>query len=363
MNKNGIGTFKVAATYIGTIVGAGFASGQEVLQFFSGFGVFGAAGLALVTVLFVFFGSVIMGLGKSLSARSHLEVIRHTGGRILSGGIDVIITFFLFGALTTMIAGTGALFSQQFHLPALLGDLVMAAVTAVTVLTGIKGVINSISFVVPFLLAAVVATCVFSLIRTPPDPSATVPQSAESGLISNWLLASILYVSYNTLISVAVLGPLGAQAGNRKAIRGGALLGGLGLGAASFMIYLALSGQLSAVWVVEVPMIYLAGTLSAIFQTVYAVILAAEIYTTAVGSLYGFAARFSNQEKSPRKAGAVIIAAAIAAFFASQVGFSNLVKYLYPLVGYGGIALLAALVYSKIKSAPVPGSFKNSPKK
>lgn len=363
MNKNGVGTFKVAATYIGTIVGAGFASGQEVLQFFSGFGVFGAAGLALVTVLFVFFGLVIMDLGKTLSARSHLEIIRCTGGRILSGFIDVIITFFLFGALTTMIAGTGALFSQQFHLPNLLGGLVMSAVTAATVLTGIRGVINSISFVVPFLLAAVAVACVFSLIRTPPDPAATVPQAAGSGIISGWLMASILYVSYNTLISVAVLGPLGAQAGSRKVIRGGGILGGLGLGAASFMIYLALSGHLSAVRDVEVPMIYLAGNLSPFFQTAYAVILAAEIYTTAVGSLYGFAARFSSRDESPRRSGAVAIAATAAAFLASRVGFSNLVKYLYPLVGYGGIALLAALVYSKIKSVSVPGSLKNSPKK
>jgi len=32
-NRSQIGIFKVAATYIGTIVGAGFASGQEVRVF------------------------------------------------------------------------------------------------------------------------------------------------------------------------------------------------------------------------------------------------------------------------------------------------------------------------------------------
>lgn len=34
MNRKGVSTLKVAATYIGTVVGAGFATGQELLQFF-----------------------------------------------------------------------------------------------------------------------------------------------------------------------------------------------------------------------------------------------------------------------------------------------------------------------------------------
>lgn len=352
MQKDGVGTFQVGATYIGTVVGAGFASGQEVLQFFSSFGIWGAAGLALVTVLFIVFGSIIMNYGKSLNARSHLEIIRFTGGRIPGMIVDLIVTFFLFGGLTTMIAGTGALFEQQFHLPGLLGNCIMAVCTAATVLTGIRGVINSISFVVPFLLAAVVGVSIFSLASTPPDLAAA-PDIPANGILPNWFLAAVLYVSYNTLISVAVLGPLGAQAHHIKTIRRGAVLGGIGLGAASFMIYLAISGNIANVSAVEVPMLYLAGTLSSFVQIVYAVVLAAEIYTTAVGSLYGFAARFTVRQKSSGNVRFVVIAATLAAFWASQLGFSNLVKYLYPLVGYGGILLLVLLLLSRIKNRAV----------
>jgi len=41
MENSRVSTFKVAATYIGTVVGAGFASGQEMLQFFAVFGLKG----------------------------------------------------------------------------------------------------------------------------------------------------------------------------------------------------------------------------------------------------------------------------------------------------------------------------------
>ncbi|MDK2925864.1 MAG: hypothetical protein PWQ41_1638, partial [Bacillota bacterium] len=73
--------FTIAATYVGTVVGAGFASGQEVLQFFSAFGRWGFVGIALATGLFVFFGLAIMELGHALKAESHLPVIQAAGGR------------------------------------------------------------------------------------------------------------------------------------------------------------------------------------------------------------------------------------------------------------------------------------------
>jgi len=354
VKKEGVSTLKVAATYIGTIVGAGFATGQEVLQFFTRFGAMGLIGLIITTVMFIGFGYIIMDLGKKLNARSHLEIIKYSGGKILGTIIDIIITFFLFGALTAMIAGTGALFEQQFNLSSLLGNIIMALLTAVTVLTGINGVINSISFVVPFLLVAVIGTSVFSIINTPPDIFTTVSNVGESGLITNWILAAILYVSYNTIISIAVLGPLGVEAQNKKAIRDGAILGGLGLGIGAIMIYLALSGNIAEIAGLEIPMIYIAGLISSSVQIGYAIVLTAEVYTTAVGSLYGFVSRLTDMKKSPIKGRMVVIGSTIAALLASQFGFSNLVKYLYPLVGYGGIILLISLLYIKFKDR---GSF------
>ena len=349
MKKKGISTFKVAATYIGTIVGAGFASGQEVLQFFTRFGLNGLYGLLLTTFMFIIFGYIIMDLGRKLNSHSHLEIIKHSGGRFIGAVIDSIITFFLFGALAAMIAGTGALFTQQFHIDAIWGNLLMAVLTAITVLTGINGVINAISFVVPFLLASVIGISIFSIIETPPILSSTVISGGDHGLISNWLLAAILYTSYNTVISVAILGPLGVEAKNKQAIKNGAILGGLGLGIGSIMIYLALSGSASSIMDIEVPMVYIAGNLSGTIQLIYAVILIAEVYTTAVGSLFGFASRITAKKNTPNRQRIIIIGTTIAAFFASQFGFSNLVKYLYPLVGYAGMVLLITLLYSHLR--------------
>jgi len=345
--ENRISTFKVAATYIGTVVGAGFASGQEILQFFSVFGNMGVFGLIISTALFILFGYIIMDVGRKLNSTSHLKIIKSTGGKYLGTVIDFIITFFLFGALTAMVAGAGAMFSQQFRLPAIWGNLLMAVLTLLTVLTGIKGVINAISFVVPFLLVAVLGVSISSIFVTPKEVQFT-RVTAGSGLVGNWLWAAILYTSYNIVLAVAVLGPLGTKAKNRKSIRNGAILGGIGLGIGAAAIYFALTNNINSIMNIEVPMATIAGKLSYIIQIVYIIVLLAEVYTTAVGSLYGFTARITDIKGSSYSK-LLIIGATLMAFIASQFGFSNLVKYLYPAVGYGGIILLITLLYSRYK--------------
>lgn len=349
MDRKKISTFKIAATYIGTIVGAGFATGQEMMQFFAPFGIYGLWGIALATVLFIVFGYIIINLGFQVHAHSHLDILEQTNGKLLRFVMDIIISFFLFGALTAMFAGTGALAAQQFGLPGIWGNLLMAVITAFTVFTGIEGVINSISFIVPFLLVVVFGICLFTIFTTPPD-MASGAGIEKSGFINNWVFSAILYISYNTVISVAVIGPLGAQAKDKKAILAGSILGGLGLGLGSALMFLALFGNIGALKDIEVPMAHVAERISNWVQIAFAIILVAEVYTTAVGSLYGFTARLQNTKKPIFNGKGTIIVTTILAFLASLFGFSNLVKYLYPIVGYGGILLLISLLYKGIKT-------------
>ena len=349
MKKEGISSLKIAATYIGTVVGAGFATGQEILQFFLRYGYPGLAGLLISTVLFIVSGYIVMDTGKRLGADSYREILIYTSGRLIGKAIDMIMTFFLFGAFAVMIAGTGALFSQQLYLPELWGCILMAGLTAVTVLTGFRGVINSISMVVPFLLMSVSVICLLSVVKTPPD-ILWRPAAEGNGLSGNWFGACILYVSYNIILSVAVLGPLGAQAKGGEALKLGSLLGGLGLGAASVMIYLALSGDIPEITRLEVPMIYMAGRISPGIQFIFALILIAEIYTTAVGSLYGFVSRFKTLKETRVEKTIFVVGVSLAALFLSRIGFSNLVNYLYTLIGYGGGVFLICLFYSWIRS-------------
>lgn len=348
MKEQKVSTYKIATAYIGTVVGAGFASGQELLQFFVVFGYKGLMGLLIVTALFMYFGYKIMACGRLLNAQSHEIIIQYTCGKIFGTFLDFIIIFFLFGSLTAMVAGSGALMSQLFHIPHLWGNLFMTLLTMVTVITGIKGVINSISFVVPFLLISTIGISIASFYNLPSAIPSTVVQTHVVGpLMQNWWWSALLYTSYNIILSVAILGPLGAHAKDLRSIKRGAILGGLGLGIGALAIFLAIFRNASHLLTVEIPMIYIASQLSLSIQFLYSIVLLAEIYTTAAGSLYGFVARMT-QENNTHKSRFVILIALLAVL-ASQLGFSRLVKYLYPLIGYSGLIFLICLPFAKTK--------------
>ena len=81
--KNSI---NLAGAYIGIIIGAGFASGQEVLQFFTSFGIYSVLGIVVATALFAFLGMQVTQLGSTLQTRSHKSIIDHICGRYYRQG-------------------------------------------------------------------------------------------------------------------------------------------------------------------------------------------------------------------------------------------------------------------------------------
>lgn len=328
-----------AATYIGTVVGAGFASGQEVLQFFGLLGPWGLPAAIIAIAGFAFFGYLIMDAGREARATSHIAVLRRTTGR-LAPVFDLVITFFLFGALSAMIAGAGSVLRQEYGVPWALGAGILCLTTVVTVLFGLRGVVTSISAIVPFLLGSVLVVSLAVLsarglaIRTPPAVSAPA--------VSFWPLAGVTYISYNIVMSIPVLASLGASLRSRKEAGWGAAWGATGLGLSLLLVFLSLVSSFPDVVAYEVPMAYLASTVHALGGPFYTIVFLAEVYTTAVANLYGFSARLAR-EGSPAFRLTTILAG-LAGIAAASAGFSTLVRVVYPVVGWAGLALLIALL-------------------
>lgn len=339
-----IGVPTVAGTYIGTVVGAGFASGQELLRFFSLFGPAGTWGILLATVLFAFFGVRILLVGSAVGAGSHEPVLRAVAGDGLGRLLDYLVTFFLFGSLTTMVAAAGAAAHEAWRLPSFLGSLAMAGATAGTVLLGLTGVLKAISRLAPLLIAAAVGLSVKVLLgREPTGPGAAGGLPEAVPVAPWWPLAAILYVSFNLVGAVAVLAPLGGAVLRRRPLVLGGILGALGLGTAAMAIHLALLSDLVTLHRAEVPMLRLSAGMAPWAADAYAAVLLLEVYTTAVASLFGLAARLRNA--FPGGFGGVALAGAAGSLFASRFGFVALVANLYPLIGVGGLLLLMCLAF------------------
>lgn len=340
-------SFQIGGAFIGVIVGAGFASGQEVLQFFTSFGMAGIIGAFIAMGLFAFLGMNLTQLGSRLQTKSHQNVIYHICGRYLGVVVDIAITFFLFGVTVVMFSGSGAIFEQQFGIPGTVGNLLMAVLTIGTVLLSVEKVISLISTFTPILLVAVIVITIYSLFNfdfASADFEAAKAAAGGNQAAPNWLVGALLYVSYNLAAGAAMMTVMGGTVKDEKVAAWGGIIGGLGLGLLILLINVSMLTQLKALATVPMPMLVLANDISPIMGGVMSVILLGMIYNTAVGMLYAFTARIIKSDSPKFKVSVSIFG--IVAFASSFVGFVTLVGTVYPIMGYLGFILIAAIIWA-----------------
>ncbi|HEX3031100.1 MAG TPA: hypothetical protein VHS59_02490, partial [Bacillota bacterium] len=189
--------WQIAATYIGTVVGAGFASGQETLQFFAAYGMGGILGIIVASLGFGILGAYILYLGKKLQTSSYQPLFHYLCGKSLGRVLDVIVTIFLFGAMVVMLAGVGAIFEEHLGIPRLWGVVGTMLLALVTVFYGLKGVMAANTVLIPIMILLTVGISLYSLNYhgvTLRDIQAGSPRVAAA---PHWLLSAFLYISYN----------------------------------------------------------------------------------------------------------------------------------------------------------------------
>src|SRR5690606_3417132 len=105
--RDWIKALQIAAIYMGTIVGAGFATGQEILQFFTRFGNWGTYAIMMATFLFIWLGYKVMLLANQIKAKSYEDLNIALFGNKLGFVISMFMLVVLLGVSAVMLAGAG----------------------------------------------------------------------------------------------------------------------------------------------------------------------------------------------------------------------------------------------------------------
>ncbi|GAA4107243.1 YkvI family membrane protein [Enteractinococcus coprophilus] len=347
-------TLRIAGVYVGTITGAGYASGQEILQFFTGYGWWGIIGTLVTMILYPVLGYYLVVLGKRVKAWSHKSVIYHICGKYLGVVVDILLAFFLFGVGVIMIAGSGSLFQQQFGIPPVAGYALMTLLVILALLLSLRRVLNVISILTPLAFGLIIVLAVYAALTA--DTSGVdleaVAATQEELASPHWLLSAFLHVSFNVAITVSILAIIGATERNYQAAKRGVVLGGILLGFIALLINLALYLNVDDLVGTDMPMLVIATELHPWIGAAMAVVLLAMIFNTAVPTLYTFTARFFTVETRSFRIAAIIIG--IAAFGFGFIGFTKLVGTVYPLLGYVGFVIFISMAVNLIRTRRQP---------
>ncbi|GAA0346482.1 membrane protein [Oceanobacillus oncorhynchi subsp. oncorhynchi] len=336
-------SFQIGSAFVGLIVGAGFASGQEVMQYFTSFGIWGTVGGIVATLLFIFLGFTFAQLGTDLQAASHKGVIYHIGGRYIGAILDILITFFLFGVAVVMFAGSGSTFEQMFGINTMTGSIIMVTLTILTLLLNTQKIIGIIASITPYLIAIIFIILIYSIFTTDLSlAEADAIAKEQASAASNWLLSAFLYVSYNLAAGAALLIVMSGGVKDRKVAGWGGILGGIMLGGLIILIHIGMFMKIDVVAGMDMPTLALAEQIHPFIGILMAIALLGMMYNTAVGMFYSFTVRFIDPDSRAYKPAVVMIG--LLGFAASFAGFTTLVGKVYSTMGYLGFALIIAAI-------------------
>lgn len=340
---------KIASAFVGVIVGAGFASGQEILQYFTSFGHYGTFAALIATVLFAYLGMILTKIGSRIQTISHREAVYKVSGNYVLGLIvDIIIIITLFGVGVVMIAGAGSAFNQQFGIPTAIGSLIMTFLIVVTMMLKVDKVVSVIGGVTPFLMIALMIIAIYSIF-TMDTPFSQLNEIAKQqpSAVSNWIYSGINYASFNIAVGAGMAIVMGAAEKDERIATIGGLLGGLFIGILILLAHFAIFSKVDIVAAYDLPLLKIVEDISPALAFIMAIIILGMIFNTGVGMFYAFVARFFDMEKeTPYLA---IVGTGALGYVASFIGFTDLVGKFYPLIGLLGLFLVVALIFAPFR--------------
>jgi len=325
---------KLGFTIIGTTIGAGFASGREIWEFFSSYGEQSINGILIAMLLFALSSMFIIWISYQHKTENYYQVLEILMGKPLAKLFDGFIFLYLFSGSMVMFAGSGAAF-EQWNISFLAGVFLLAISVWLVLIRGVNGLMNINSLVIPFL--------VIILIYVPLQYVST--QRYLSGEFIRAHLevwpSAVTYSALNVISLLGVLSTMGKKVnGTKEIFLGGAFAAGF-LGIIAILLNSSLL-RVKYVQQYEIPLFSLVPVGKPMLLFIVMVILWIAIYTTALSNIHALVHRL--QKRWNVAAGKISFFIIVIIIPLTFIGFSTLVNFLYPLYGVLNLYVLAVLI-------------------
>ncbi len=346
---------RFAGAYIAYIIGSGFATGQEIIQFYTSYGYLSIGAILISMFFFAWVGSTVMVVGYDHRNEKEGGEYQRFCGKYLGTFYAYFVPIFLFCVVVIMISGAGATLNEYYELNYYVGCLLMAVLIYIAYVFGLKGLINIIGCIGPIIILFTLLVGAITLVHTGSDltKAGEVMVSMDIAKAApNWLLGGLLYAAYNIFGSIIFLTALGKTAKTRTEARAGGAAGGIVLMTATLVMNLAFLSDIKDVGTLSIPTLYLADKISPIIGVIFSIVLLSGIFSTAAPMAWTVCDRLVQEGTMKSKIVAAVVVAA--AFVCGQLPFDKLVGTVYPYTGYLGILLFICLFVYVIRGKMKP---------
>lgn len=342
---------RIAGAFVAWVMGSGFATGQEILQFFTSYGYRSFPLIALNLVGFLLIGSAILESGNEHKNSNGYSHFQYFCGKKLGTFYDWFLPASMFAGMVILISGSGATLEEYYGLNHYVGALIMAAAALTAYIVGFQRFVRVVSFIGPTIIVFTLFVGIVTLVNHF-DGLYTVndfPQQMEAKQPVPWAwLSGLLYISYNLSGGSKYYTALGGTAASKREAFGGAIIGSIALMTSILLMNSAMLTDIGNTAVQQVPTLYLTRNISYSLGAVFSIILIMGIFSSCSAMLWTVSERFVTQ--GTRKSYIFAAAICVVAFLLGLLPFAELVGKVYTVLGYVGLVFAACVIYKRIHS-------------
>ena len=143
---------RIMGAYVSWVMGSGFATGQEIFQFFTSYGYKSFALIAIDLAGFVVVGGMLLTAGFRHKDEDDFSPARFFCGRYLGAFYEWFIPVSMFGGMVVLISGAGATLNEYYGLNHDIGALLVAVAAFAAYVAGFQRFVRIVSVIGPVLI-------------------------------------------------------------------------------------------------------------------------------------------------------------------------------------------------------------------
>lgn len=348
MFKNTKEIMILAGAYISVCIGSGFATGQELLQFFSSQGLISIVSGIICMIIMSYCGFKLLYIGKTNNLRSSNDIFTYLFGKYIGGVFKVVIPVFSLCSFIVMVSGAGATINQYYGVNKTIGCIVLALLALISVMMGMNKVLDILGNIGPIIIIVAIVISVITIGNNYENLSninETINNLHITKAIDSWWISAIVYSGLNIIFVAPFLAGAGKTVKNIKNCKYAGILGGTLFIIAAMFINIALLSDISNVYMQEIPTLYMAKNISKLVGNIFSIILILGIYTTAAPLLWNVCN--SCYEEKTIGFNIMAIICTVLGVFGGMLPFAYLVNFMYPISGTVGIVIIIGIILKR----------------
>ena len=219
-----------------------------------------------------------------------------------------------------------------------MGSLLLAIICFFVFLGNMKNIARINSVIIPILIVFIIFIGIYNL------KFVNVHQIGHNIVVKqgiSWIIQCILYASYNLILLIPVLINLKEFLKNKIQLIIISVLTSFIIAVISIFIFLLLINVDVNFTNLDMPVVYVIRNNLIEISKIYGLIILIAIFTTAILIGVGF---LNNVSKNQREYRSFAFLMCLISVIVANIGFSNLVKVLFPMFGYLGILQIIILL-------------------